>query len=564
MPVEFLTEAQRERYGYFSGAPSPEELARHFHFDDADHALIAEHRGDHNRLGFALQLGTVRFLGTFLANPVDVPPIVVAYVGRQIDISEVACLLRYMERKQTRHAHSTEIQRAYQYQDFNDLPWRFRLSRWLYARAWLTNERPSHLFDLATHWLIHRKVLLPGATTLTRLIAQIRDRASLRAWQQLAALPTDFQRAQLEALLIRQEGNRRSRFDQLRKSPTRVSSTSMIAALKRYEELESLGIRGLDFSRIPPMRLKALARYAATGWAPNITRMPDDRRMATLVAFAHSFEAETLDDALDIFDMLITDIAASAKKLGQKHRLRTLRDLDQAAIAMAEIGGLLLDESCPDSDVRATVFARFSQERIAQAIKTIHDLARPSNDNYQEEMLTRYRTVRRFLPHVLEQVTFKAAPAGQPVMDAVIYLTDLQGRRKPKLDDAPLGIVDAGWKRLVVDKDDQVSQPAYTLCILERLQDRLRRRDIYVEASERWGDPRAKLLQGRDWEAKRTNICRSLNHPSSPDQVVQGLSAELDAAYRRAADRFSKNESVHVRFAFSESFLIRLSGMLGM
>jgi len=131
-------------------------------------------------------------------------------------------------------------------------------------------------------------------------------------------------------------------------------------------------------------------------------------------------------------------------------------------------------------------------------------------------------------------------------MDAMTYLTDLQGRRKPTLNDAPLGIVDAGWERLVVDKDDQVSQPAYTLCVLERLQDRLRWRDIYVEVSERWGDPRAKLLQGRDWEAKRTNICRSLNHSSSPDQVVEGLPAELDAAYRRVASRFSMNESVRV------------------
>jgi len=37
---------------------------------------------------------------------------------------------------------------------------------------------------------------------------------------------------------------------------------------------------------------------------------------------------------------------------------------------------------------------------------------------------------------------------------------------------------------------------AYTLCVMERLQDRLRRRDVYVEAAERWSDPRAKLLQG--------------------------------------------------------------------
>jgi TnpA family transposase len=546
MPVEFLTEVQKERYGGFFGEPSTEELARYFHFDDTDRELISKRRGANNRLGFALQLGTVRFLGRFLSNPINVPPGVITYVGQQLEITDASSLPKYMEREATRLEHTAEIRSTYAYQDFNDPPWRFRLSRWLYTHAWLTNERPNHLFDLATHWLMQRKVLLPGATTLTRLIAQIRDRASLRAWKGLAALPSDEQRAQLEALLPVPEGDRRSRFDRLRQSPTRVSGLSLIAALERYEELESLGIRGLNFSRIPTMRLKALARYAATGWAPNIARMPDDRRMATLVAFAYAFEVETLDDALDLLDMLIADIAASAKHLGQKNRLRTLRDLDQAAIALAEICRMLLDDSCTAPDVRAAIFTRFPKARIAQAISTIDNLARPPEDNYQQEMLKRYQTVRRFLPRVLQSVSFKAAPAGQPVLDALQYLIGLRGRRKSKLDDAPLNIVDAGWKRLVIGKEGQVSQPAYTLCVLERLQDRLRRRDIYVEASERWGDPRAKLLQGRDWEAKRTNVCRSLNHPSSPDQVIQTLSTELDAAYRRVADRFSKNEAVRV------------------
>ncbi len=546
MPVDFLSDEQAKRYGHYTGDPSSAQLARYFYLDDTDRADVFLRRGDHNRLGYALQLCTVRFLGTFLSDPTDVPAVVSRHLASQLSIADPTCAGQYLERPATHREHAGEIQRRYGYTDFSDQPEHLRLVRWLYTRAWLSAERPSILFDLTTARLVERKVLLPGVTVLTRLIARIRDRAAARLWRSLAGLPGQEQIASLETLLIVPEGNRVSPLDRLRRAPTRISSPAMVGVLKRLEEIRALRVNQLDLSRVPSGRITALARYAAAVWAANIARMPRERRIATLVAFANVFERVAQDDALDLLNQLITQCLARAESAGEKERLRTIRDLDAAALRLCEVAKAVVNWDLKAQAVRPTAFQSVAASQIAQDIATVTRLTRPEDDNYYEFLLGNYSTIRRFVPELLRTIGFEGGRAGQPVLRALEFLRSIEGRSKPDMGDAPQDVVNRAWHRLVFDSNGQIDRRFYTFCVLERLQDNLERRDVWVSPSERWGNPRAKLLEGAMWEAARPQVCRTLDLPPTPEPALEILSAQLDAAYRAVLGNLAQNPDLRI------------------
>jgi hypothetical protein len=94
-------------------------------------------------------------------------------------------------------------------------------------------------------------------------------------------------------------------------------------------------------------------------------------------------------------------------------------------------------------------------------------------------------------------IEFEASPAGQPVLDALAALRSLEGRKKVSVDKVPAEVVSPAWRRLVGEPDGPLDRRAYTFAVLERLRSALRARDVFVTRSQRWSDPRAKLLGPR-------------------------------------------------------------------
>jgi len=121
MPVEFLTDDEAAAYGRYADAPSQADLERVFFLDDEDRTLVDRRRGEHMKVGFALRLVTVRWLGTFLEDPLDVPGAVLDFVALQVGMADPSQVKQYTERTKTRFDHQWEIRRACGLREFADV-----------------------------------------------------------------------------------------------------------------------------------------------------------------------------------------------------------------------------------------------------------------------------------------------------------------------------------------------------------------------------------------------------------------------------------------------------------
>ena len=569
MPVEFLTDDEASAYGRYVGAPSQADLERVFFLDDEDRALVDRRRGEHMKVGFALQLVTVRWLGIFLEDPLDVPGAVLDFVAGQLGVADPSQVKRYTERTKTRFDHQWEIRRVYALKEFAEVETEF--VDWVAARSWTSGDGPKAIFLDGMAWLRERKVLLPGVTTLARLVARVRDETTRRLWGELEGLLTAGQRYVLDQLLEVPPGSRVSDLERWRKGPPpRGSGPAIIKALDQVSEIMALGLAELGAEAlVPPRWLGELAKYGMSADASQIRRHPDDRRLATLLATVRHLEAKSVDDTLELLDLLMaTELVNRAQTASNKEKIRQHPKLAKASARLAVAVDALFesdgwggpDEQPRVSEVWEAIEAVVSRAELRAALVVVNENVPPADatdpDDWRSELLGRYATVSGFLKLLPKVICFGANAEGALVLEAMRALPDVLAYRSrlpaalipSRLIDAE--VVNGPWKRLVFGHPayarGAVNRHAYTFCVLEQFWRHLKRRDIYADASTKWRNPQAQLLEGQTWQAIRGNVLTTLGLPESPDALLAEHAQTLDAAYREVGGRLAVNTEVRV------------------
>jgi TnpA family transposase len=567
VPVEFLTDEQAAAYGRFVEEPTRPELERFFFLDDVDRDLIALRRTTAHRLGFAVQMCTVRYVGRFLVDdPLDVPWPVIEHLAAQLGIEDPSVVKRYTERAKTAYEHAWEIRDAYGYHPFEDPEWGREFRAFLHGRAWTHAEGPVALFNQAVGWLRRHRVLLPGVSVLAKQVAAVRAVAEKRLYATVANaarradgdLPAD-----LVALLGVPEGRRISELERLRRPPTRTTGTSMAKALERVDEISAFRLGRVKLDKVPPNRLATLARVGLGSKAPILERAPEPRRTALLTSVVRHLEASAIDDALDLFALLmqvkLINVAKRATDrdwLAARPRLAKASRTVRAAYRLWSGQLALVAETGADLDAAAMWRALESEvaprKEVEAAAVLLEELLPPGDEESEAEMRRqlagRYSTVRPFLSLLGESSALGAAAGGRRVLEAVKRLPALSRRKvrlKPLLPrEIDQKLVPPAWRKAVYSNPDlpagAVDRDAYAVCVLEQLHRALGRRDVFASPSLRWSDPRTRLLDGAQWEAVRADVLHGLSLPEAPEEHLAERVRALDAAWRLMAERLEE------------------------
>jgi hypothetical protein len=378
VPTGFLSDAERARLDSFPAQVLPGDIETHFTLSRADRRQVPTTASPANRLGFALQLGALRFLGFCPDDLSTAPEMVVAFVARQLDVAPGE-LARYGRRGQTRTEHLRLIRRylGFRKAAAGDLA---RVEDWLVERA-LEHDRPTLLLRLACEHLLGLRVERPGVTHLEKLIATARQRAQRETYRRLAPVLTRACKARLDGLLIVDPAIGRSRLAWLQQSVASSTPPTALVTLEKRAFCRGWGVDRWDVSPLSPNRLKFLAQIARRCTNQALQRMPEQRRYPILVAFLYQTLVDLTDEALDLFDHCLADAYHRARRDLEDFRLSVASATDEKVRLFREIGRVVLDPAVRDADLRRAIYRRVPPAELRDAVKDTDRIIRPPDDH---------------------------------------------------------------------------------------------------------------------------------------------------------------------------------------
>ena len=434
-----------------------DDLIRYFTLTQADMAFVdpGRGRGPADRLGLAVQLCTLPWLGFVPDEVSSAPPVAVARLAERLGL-DPEVLEGYGRRSHTRSDHLLLVAKY--------LSWKSapagggemkELEQFLLDRA-MEHDSPTLLFNLATEFLMSVKTIRPGVSILERMIISARTGATALTSELVGHLLTGQRCSDLDRLLVSDAGLGMTRLAWLTKPAVEATASAVLTAVGKLTYLRNLDAHTMDLSILPAERRRFLATVGRRSTVQALMRR-EERRYPILLALVAQSAVDQLDEVIALFDQAVSARESRARTRTDEELAERAKKGESRQLLMDVILPVLADPSIPDEQVGGLL-----RERIGMSV--LRDVAagawKPLAKDHGRlsAMDSSYSYLRQFTPGVLAAVDFTGGPGRGT---AKISTKPTVGRPRRASRPSPVLAAGSGRQRdcLFSEAVDQVFRP---------------------------------------------------------------------------------------------------------
>jgi TnpA family transposase len=505
---------------------------------------VRQQNGAPGRLGIALQLCSLRWLGFVPDELSAAPPEAISTVAESLDVPARA-IFDYAVRAPTRREHRLAVREHARFVTAGQAELE-SLRGWLLERA-LEHERPSLLFSQACGELHRRRVERPAIDRVMRLVAWARERAHEQTFERLAPQPTDERRAALDALLTASEGERTGH-GWLRSRPTAVSGRALRAELeKRRFLIDEVAADRFDLDGLPPNRRAWLAQTGRQSSNQALARLGLERRYPVLMCFCAEALERVTDDALEVYDRALGAADRAAQRKREELDRRARRDTQTTVGRFVDLARVVLEAHDAGADVLRLIDRRIGLDRLRLDLDRAQQINRPVDGHLDLLIDAGGASGRKLLAALLGGLELKATGEdADGLLAGLRLIAQLAGTSRRWLPGfSASAFIDSQWRAHVVDTGrGRLDRRAYELCAAYELRSALRAGRIWVPGSRRHEDPASFLLSGDRWRDMREEFAATVERSSkSEDRLVELAVEQTELATRLGQARDHEAEA---------------------
>lgn len=523
--------------------PSREELAFDWTLSDKDIGLVFTHRGSLNLCRFAVQLCVLRKHGRFLSDYARVPPAILGYLCRQLDLTPMVSLAGH-SRRITEPAYQREILEYLGWKPFDDDAGN-QLQRWIHDQV-STHLYVDNLVENAEAFLRENHIVIPGPVAFERVVNSAYRQAEAIVFQRITAQIPEEIKVAIDRLLTVFDASGKTDFFRFAEYPPEAKAKHIVRQLHRYEELAGLGLDTFRFADINPDLMRKLAKVVKTYDAWQIKRFEEQKRYALAACFLYEARKTILDDLVEMHAQFLITMErksrnawdAAHRKLRKRVRLgiSTLTDLAEQVLALGDNQDVSLHHLLNQVDIH----------EIRTAVQDCGAFEQLEQHGFLEQLHARYNNFRRYFRYFVT-LNFQCESGSRHILEAIDLVCRLDaGDLKRLPPDVNVSFVPGAWRKTLYTEASGIHRKTWEIALALALRDALRSGDVYLPDSRKHVSFWNLCYDDPAWNQKRPAAYHQMDLSMDAGAAMRKLTREFNETAGNTATNLSINPFVNI------------------